>query len=356
MPGSTGPDLNTYLIPEVELGDTFNYWRDTTNTMVYKLNKLKVYDAVDSSSIGATYGTTGAWRAFIQPTISTGHTFSGLVALAGGLSAAWLYVSGGTTLNSTLTVNGGATFASTTDHSGVARFASGVTMSSRLDVSGPLVVTGNVTLGRTTGVTLGVSGSVYIYGRTPLRFYDSTQTNHVQFRAPPTIASSFGYTLPSADGGNGQVLFTDGSGNLGWKPADGVTGTTRQVQYNQSGAPGATAGFEFDFDSSRGYSAGTLGVSGGAYVMGNVGIGVTGQNIGSRIVHGTGASAARGKLEVAGDVRIPFGGFFVNKNIIVPAGVCGSVGTDENAFLSGTLTVATGATLTVESGGSLVIL
>ena len=356
MPGSTGPDLNTYIIPEVELGDTFNYWRDTTNTMVYKLNKLKVYDAVDSGSIGATYGTTGAWRAFIQPTVTTGHTFSGLVVLAGGLSAAWLYVSGGTTLNSTLTVNGGTTFASTTDHSGVARFAAGVTMSSTLDVSGALRVAGNANVGAAVGATLGVSGSVYLYGNTPLRFYDSAQDKYLQIKAPATITATKGFTLPDGDGANGTVLYTDGNGNLGWKPADGVTGTNRQVQYNEAGKPGATAGFEFDWDSSRGYSAGTLGVSGGAYVLGNVGIGVTGQNIGSRIVHGTGASAARGKLEVAGDVRIPFGGFFVNKNIIVPAGVCGSVGTDENAFLSGTLTVATGATLTVESGGSIVIL
>ena len=357
MPGSTGPDLNTYTIPEVELGDTFNYWRDTTNTMVYKLNKLKVYDAVDSGSIGATYGTTGAWRAFIQPTVTSGHTFSGLVVLAGGLSAAWLYVSGGTTLASTLSVSGGATFSSTTDHTGVAQFAAGVTMSSTLDVGSVLRVSGNAIVGANSGSTLGVCGSVRLYATTPLRFYDADSSNYVGFRAPSSVSSDVIWTLPATDGTNGHVLSTNASGVLSWKAADGVTGTDTQVQYNQGGAPGATSTFVFHYSSAAGYSAGTLGVCGGAYVLGNVGIGVTGQNIGARILpHGTGSSAARGKLEVAGDVRIPFGGFFVNKNIIVPAGVCGSIGGDENAFLSGTLTVASGATLTVETGGSLVIL
>jgi hypothetical protein len=357
MPGSTGPDLNTYIIPEVELGDTFNYWRDTTNTMVYKLNKLKVYDAVDSGSIGATYGTTGAWQAFIQPTVTTGHTFSGLVALAGGLSAAWLYVSGGTTLNSTLTVSGGTTLSSTLSVGGIARFSSGV-CAAHLWVTGGTTLAGTVWLGdpATGNYKTSVYGSLNLRYSTPLLFLVSNNTSYVGFQAPASVSSSVTWTLPSGDGTPGHVLSTNGTGTLAWKAADGVTGTDTQVQYNQGGAPGATSSFLFHYSTAAGYSAGTLGVSGGAYVLGNVGIGVTGQNIGSRIVHGTGASAARGKLEVAGDVRIPFGGFFVNKNIIVPAGVCGSVGTDENAFLSGTLTVASGATLTVESGGSIVIL
>ena len=45
MPGSTGPDLNTYTIPEVQLGDTFNVWRDASNTAIYKLNNACHNDA-----------------------------------------------------------------------------------------------------------------------------------------------------------------------------------------------------------------------------------------------------------------------------------------------------------------------
>ena len=119
MPGSTGPDLNTYTIPEVQLGDTFNVWRDASNTAIYKLNKLKIYDAdtsLSAASIGATYTTAGVWTAFVQPTVTSGHTFSNLIRFTSGISAsggftlggsAW--VVGGVSLGGNLTVGGGIT-------------------------------------------------------------------------------------------------------------------------------------------------------------------------------------------------------------------------------------------------------
>lgn len=355
MPGSTGPDLNTFIIPEVELGDTFNYWRDSTNTAIYKLNKLKVYDALDSSSIGATYGATGAWRAFIQDNVTTGHTFTSLMRFTGGITASSLFVGTGVTVAGNLTVSGGVTLSSTLNVSGASKFSSGVTVG-HLWVVGGSTLAGNVSIGfGTSGVSLGISGSVNLTRQSNLRFYDADDSHYVGFKAPSTVTGNVTWTLPATDGSPGHVLSTNG-GILSWKAADGVTGSDTQVQYNQGGAPGATNSFLFHYSTAAGYSAGTLGVSGGAYVLGNVGIGVTGQNIGRRIIHGTGANTARGKLEVVGDIRIPSGGFFVNSDITVPAGVCGSIGSTENAIMSGTLTVASGATLTVESGGSLVIL
>ena len=110
MPGSTGPDINTYTIPEVQLGDTFNFWRDATNTAIYKLNKLKIYDAVGSGSVGVTYGTTGAWRAFLQPTITDGLTFTQNIIFATGITTAGVFSSRGITIDSgNLWIVGGIT-------------------------------------------------------------------------------------------------------------------------------------------------------------------------------------------------------------------------------------------------------
>ena len=109
MPGSTGPDLNTYTIPEVQLGDTFNVWRDASNTAIYKLNKLKVYDvdtSANAASIGATFTTSGVWTAFVQPTVTSGHTFSNLIRFTNGISA-----SGGFTLGGNAWVVGGVSLA-----------------------------------------------------------------------------------------------------------------------------------------------------------------------------------------------------------------------------------------------------
>lgn len=45
------------------------------------------------------------------------------------------------------------------------------------------------------------------------RFYDSDSSNYIGFKAPSTVTSDVDYILP-ADGSNGQVLSTNGSGTL----------------------------------------------------------------------------------------------------------------------------------------------
>jgi hypothetical protein len=83
MAANTGPDVNTYQIPEVALGDTFNTWRDITNTAVYKLNKLKLYEGISGGSISVTTTTGGTLSVALLETISTGHTFTGNINFGG---------------------------------------------------------------------------------------------------------------------------------------------------------------------------------------------------------------------------------------------------------------------------------
>jgi len=52
-----------------------------------------------------------------------------------------------------------------------------------------------------------------IRGQQDLRLYDSDSSNYLGFKAPSTVSSDVVYTLP-ADGSNGQVLSTNGSGVL----------------------------------------------------------------------------------------------------------------------------------------------
>jgi len=64
-----------------------------------------------------------------------------------------------------------------------------------------------------------------------------------------TINDSF--TFPNGDGNNGQVLQTDGVGNVTWEDVSGGTGSTSpagsdtQIQFNDSGSFGANTGFTF---------------------------------------------------------------------------------------------------------------
>jgi len=101
MAANTGPDINTYAIPEVALGDTFNTWRDVTNTGVYKLNKIRVYDGVSSSSIDITVAAGGTLAAAIADNVDKGVTFMQPVTFQSGVT-----FNGDVTFNaSTFTVN-----------------------------------------------------------------------------------------------------------------------------------------------------------------------------------------------------------------------------------------------------------
>ena len=54
-----------------------------------------------------------------------------------------------------------------------------------------------------------------------LRLADSDSSNYVGVKSPATVNSNLVWTLPAADGTNGQVLSTDGSGALSWATAGG---------------------------------------------------------------------------------------------------------------------------------------
>lgn len=64
--------------------------------------------------------------------------------------------------------------------------------------------------------------------------------NYVAVKAPNTLAANTTFTLPAADGTNGQFLKTDGTGALAFASVS-PAGTTGQVQINSAGAFGAVS-------------------------------------------------------------------------------------------------------------------
>ncbi len=90
----------------------------------------------------------------------------------------------------------------------------------------------------------------------------------VGLKAPISTAGNILFTLPSADGTTGQVLKTDGSGNLGW--VDAASGTlteiTTSVPLSGSGSSGSVA-LSINYDNS------TIGLNGSnALAVKNAGI------------------------------------------------------------------------------------
>ena len=65
--------------------------------------------------------------------------------------------------------------------------------------------------------------------------------------AGPNIATTTTFTLPSADGTNGQALTTNGTGTLAFATISGTPGgSTTQVQYNNAGAFAGSANMTFN--------------------------------------------------------------------------------------------------------------
>ena len=70
-----------------------------------------------------------------------------------------------------------------------------------------------------------VGNSTTIGGQIKLNEGTDNGTNFVGLKAPNNITTSVTFTLPSADGTNGQILTTDGSGNLSFSSAAAGTFT-----------------------------------------------------------------------------------------------------------------------------------
>jgi hypothetical protein len=76
------------------------------------------------------------------------------------------------------------------------------------------------------------TGNVTVNGQGDVRFGDSNSSNYVGFQGPAVVAANLTWTLPAADGTNGQVLGTNGTGTLDWVTAAGgstVIAETKQL-------------------------------------------------------------------------------------------------------------------------------
>ena len=87
-----------------------------------------------------------------------------------------------------------------------------------------------------TGITQ-IIGATQLNAQSELRLADSDSSNYVSFRSAATVASNVTWTLPNADGTNGYVLSTNGSGTLSWLSLSSAgvaitdSGSTATVHY-----------------------------------------------------------------------------------------------------------------------------
>ena len=201
MPINNSPDKNTYMLPEVSLQDTFNAWRDISNLMSYKLNKLTVYSGVSSDNIDTSITEFGKLSYMLKPVIPTGHTFSGGIA---GTTAQFTKL---LTLGSGLSCGAGATFAQnifigggtlSTNSTSVSLFDSATSMSIGMAASA-------ITMGAQGG-NVNVRGSIYIGGAITIQGGSATFVSQNVTVNDPVLALGYTATTPTSDDGKARGI------------------------------------------------------------------------------------------------------------------------------------------------------
>lgn len=134
---------------------------------------------------------------------------------------------------------------------------------------------GTVNLGLLSASGGTITGDITLNAQSDLRFADSDSSNWVALQAPGTVSSNVTWTLPAADGTDGQKLSTNGSGTLSW------TASVPTITYITSG----TSATYTPTTGTKAIYVEVVGAGGG-------GGGVDGQGAGTAALAGAGGGGA----------------------------------------------------------------
>ena len=211
---------NDLVLKEITTGDESGTWGTSTNTNLSLIGEALSFatlacfplDADDASTATVGQATSSAARAMYFKVTSTATlSATRTLTIAPQTISRVMFIENATTGSQSINISQGSG-ANVTIASGAAKIV-------YLDGagSGAAVVDALTLVDTFVKPSTNVSFTrINVTAEGEIRLEDSSGGEYVSLKAPSTVASNVSFTLPAADGSSGQVMKTDGSGNLGF--------------------------------------------------------------------------------------------------------------------------------------------
>jgi len=211
---------NDLVLKEITTGDESGTWGTSTNTNLSLIGEALSFatlacfpsDADDTSTATVGQATSSPARAMYFKVTSTATlSATRTLTISPNTISRVMFIENATTGSQSINISQGSG-ANVTISSGAAKIV-------YLDGagSGAAVVDALTLVDTFVKPSTNVSFTrINVTAEGEIRLEDSSGGEYVSLKAPSTVASNVSFTLPAADGSSGQVMKTDGSGNLGF--------------------------------------------------------------------------------------------------------------------------------------------
>ena len=212
---------------KIKIGDGSTAWTSLAYRPWSQISAYPIVNADIASAAAIAYSklatlTSGNIVLGNASNVATSQPVTGDVTISNtGVTAIATGVIVNADINASAAIAGSKIVAATTSVVGAVQLSDSTSTTSSVLAATPTAVKAAYDLAAAALPKAGgaMTGDITLNAQSDLRFADSDSSHYIAIQAPSTVAANVTLTLPAADGTNGQVLSTNGSGTLSWATA-----------------------------------------------------------------------------------------------------------------------------------------